>query len=251
MSAAPSPDDGKREAAPFGQADRYESELEQGLASSGESREYFATGRLRRLRRLLEQSDRRVTSVLDFGCGDGSSVPLIRELLGADAVCGVEPSTELRARASERFGGEAVEFLEADELSPTPRFSLAYCNGVFHHLRPAEQVPAARFVFDRLVDGALFAFFENNPWNPGTRWVMSRIPFDEDAVTLRPSAARAHLREAGFEIVTTSYLFLFPRALSWFRPLEEALSALPLGAQYLVLARKPLSASTTGEVGRP
>jgi hypothetical protein len=37
---------------------------------------------------------------------------------------------------------------------------------------------------------------ENNPWNPGTRYVMSRIPFDRDAIPLTPSAARHLLKRA-------------------------------------------------------
>ena len=53
---------------------------------------------------------------------------------------------------------------------------------------------------DALRPGGLFAFWENNPWNPGTRLVMSRIPFDRDAITLsalerggcsRPAASRS------------------------------------------------------------
>lgn len=38
--------------------------------------------------------------------------------------------------------------------------------------------------------GGVFAFWEINPWNPGTRHVMSRIPFDRDAIMLTPPEAR-------------------------------------------------------------
>jgi hypothetical protein len=84
----------------------------------------------------------------------------------------------------------------------------------------------------------VFAFWENNPWNPGTRYIMSRVAFDRGAITLTPPQSRALLRRAGFEVLRTDFLFLFPamlRALRWIEPLA---SALPLGGQYLVLGRK-------------
>jgi len=77
------------------------------------------------------------------------------------------------------------------------------------------------------------------PWNPATRYVMSRIPFDRDAITLSPPAARRLLREARFEVMHTDFLFFFPRYLSWLRSLEPRLTRLPPGAQYQILCRKP------------
>ncbi len=68
---------------------------------------------------------------------------------------------------------------------------------------------------------------------------MSRILFDRDAITLPPPETRRLLREGGFEILQTDFLFYFPRPLSWFRRLEPSLRRLPLGAQYQVLGRKP------------
>jgi hypothetical protein len=50
------------------------------------------------------------------------------------------------------------------------------------------------------------------------------------------------LRSCGFEILRTQFLFVFPRALAKLRPLEPALARFPLGAQYLVLAKKPETA---------
>jgi hypothetical protein len=94
-------------------------------------------------------------------------------------------------------------------------------------------------VYKSLRPGGLFAFFENNPWNPGTRYTMSRNPFDSDAVMLSPPEARGLLKSGGFETLRTETLFYFPRALGFLRPLEPALARLPLGGQYLVLCRKP------------
>ncbi len=68
---------------------------------------------------------------------------------------------------------------------------------------------------------------------------MNRVSFDRDAILLGPVAGRNLLSAAGFEILSTSFLFVFPRILGWFRVLEPGMSRLPLGGQYQLLARKP------------
>jgi hypothetical protein len=45
----------------------------------------------------------------------------------------------------------------------------------------------------------------------------------------------------GFEVLHTDFLFFFPRALAVLRRLEPALRGVPLGAQYMCVARKPVA----------
>ena len=112
-------------------------------------------------------------------------------------------------------------FVLRDDYEPKGQVDIAFCNGVFHHIQPSERADAFDFVSKALRPGGLFAFWENNPWNPATRFVMSRIPFDRGAITISPPEARHLLRKAGFEIVRSDYLFFFPRILRWLRPLER------------------------------
>jgi hypothetical protein len=79
-------------------------------------------------------------------------------------------------------------------------------------------------VFDALWPGGFFAFWENNPLNPGTRAVMARIPFDRNANPIFPGPAKKMLRQAGFRMEVITSWFFFPRALAAFRPLEPYLS---------------------------
>jgi SAM-dependent methyltransferase len=125
------------------------------------------------------------------------------------------------------------------DYKPSQSLDLAFCNGVFHHIPLADRAHCVQYIKDSLRPGGLFALFENNPWNPGTRLVMSRIPFDKDAITLSPPTARQLLRASGFQILRTDSLFYFPRLLKFLRPAEKLLHKLPLGAQYLVVAQKP------------
>jgi hypothetical protein len=56
---------------------------------------------------------------------------------------------------------------------------------------------------------------------------------------LWPRGARRLLSQAGFEVVLTHFAFIFPKALGFLRFAEWPLRQLPLGAQYMLLARKP------------
>ncbi len=177
-------------------------------------------------------------TLLDFGCGTGSTTPLFLSILDVANVTGVDVSRGLLEKARVEHTSPAATFAFQTEYRPSGQVDLAFTNGVFHHIPPAERHEALDYVARSLRSGGIFAFWENNPWNPGTRFLMSRIPFDRDAITIAPREARHLLRNAGFEILRTDYLFFFPRMLRWLRPLERMLVIIPLGAQYLVLARK-------------
>ena len=85
-----------------------------------------------------------------------------------------------------------------------------------------------------------------------TRWVMSRIPFDRDAIPLTPPETRQLLEEAGFSIVCTRFLFIFPAFLKALRFIEPYVAGIPAGAQYLVLARRnPKWSATFGLLDGP
>lgn len=216
----------------------YEAVLDRGLAVSGEDSRYFARERVRWLARRL--GERRVSpaSVLDYGCGKGTSTPLFFELLGATRVVGADASPALLAKAREAFGGSQASFVSHAACASAGPVDLVYCNGVFHHIPPDERAAAIRDFTGALAKGGHLALWENNPWSPAARYVMSRVAFDRDAVMLRPSEARRLLTSSGYEILSTDYLFIFPRLLSALRPLEPKLAALPLGSQYQVLCRK-------------
>jgi SAM-dependent methyltransferase len=125
------------------------------------------------------------------------------------------------------------------EYTRLESIDLAYCNGVFHHIPLDMRSSAVQYIYARLRPGGMFSLWENNPWNPGTRYVMAQCVFDHDAITIPPPQAKALLRQQGFEIVRTDYCFFFPRFLGALRFLEARLSRFPLGAQYQILCRRP------------
>ena len=180
----------------------------------------------------------RPKAIMDFGCGTGAATPFLLDLLGGESVLGVDTSVGSLKMAERAFGSRPTQFLALSQYQPNEQIDLAYCNGVFHHIPLNERAEAVNYVHRSLRPQGLFAFWENNPWNPGTRYVMSRIPFDRDAITLTPHEARRLLRAGGFEILRTDFLFIFPNMLRRLRGIEPFVSRLPLGAQYQLLCRK-------------
>jgi SAM-dependent methyltransferase len=219
-------------------ATEYDQALAKSLAASGEGRDYFARGRVDWLARRLHGLHVEPASVLDFGCGDGFTVPLLKEGLGARAAVGVDVSDKSLAVARERHADADTTYTRLDVYQPTGDHDLAYCNGVFHHIPLAERARAVTMVRDSLRPNGLFSLWENNPWNPATVYVMSQCEFDKDAITLSPPETRQLLRAGGFKIVCTDFRFIFPRGLRMFRKLEDVLFGVPLGTQYQVLAQR-------------
>jgi SAM-dependent methyltransferase len=232
-------DDQKQEALFDAYAAEYEAALGEGLSVSGEGKEYFAQARVNWLQQQLQTLKANPAAIMDFGCGTGTATPYLLGLSGAQKVTGVDVSSgSLKVARRENDPGRS-QFLTLDEYTPSEEIDLAFCNGVFHHIPLDEREKSVNYVWRSLRPGALFALWENNPWNPGTRYVMSKIPFDKDAITLPPPETRKLLKDGGFEIVRTDFLFLFPKFLSFLRFLEPPLASLPMGAQYMVLGRKP------------
>ncbi len=222
-------------------AQEYDAALAQGLAVTGESKEYFARGRIEHLARRLSQQapGQTFTTILDFGCGTGTATPFLLELLPVQNVLGTDISLASLDVARRDYEALPAQFITLDQLKTQKPVDMAFCNGVFHHIPLQERDAAAKSVFQALGPGGWFAFWENNPWNPGTQLVMKRCPFDRDAITLTAPTARALLKAAGFEIVGIEFLFLFPGFLKSLRFIESHVTRWPLGAQYQILCRKP------------
>jgi SAM-dependent methyltransferase len=224
-------------------AEDYDAVLNQGLAVTGEGKDFFARERILWVSRCLGKLAVRPARILDYGCGTGSATPFLRELLHSESTIGVDTSEESLEVAQRTHRASSSRFLRNDQYKPEADIDLAYCNGVFHHIQPPARPVELNYIRDCLRPGGLFALWENNPWNPGTRYVMSRIPFDRDAITLTHLEARRLLRQAGFEIVRTDFLFIFPGWLKLLRRVEKSLSRMPLGGQYQILCRRPLETS--------
>jgi SAM-dependent methyltransferase len=220
-------------------AKQYNAELSKGLSLSGENADYFALTRIDWLAEKLSRYEFKADVIVDYGCGNGGSIRYLDTVFLPKRIEGLDTSGESLSVAREQFGNDRIAFFNLKDHSHTSYANLVFSNGTFHHIAPADRLSAIERIYSILKPGGYFALWENNPWSIGARLVMSRIPFDKDAVMVYPGRAMAMLRVAGFTIIEKSYRFIFPKSLKAVRILEPPLSWFPLGAQYLIISRKP------------
>jgi SAM-dependent methyltransferase len=222
----------------FDRTEEYEAMLNRGIGLSGESQDFFIEGRVQD---LASQLPRTPTRILDFGCGVGKTCAYLAEVFPSAYVMGVDLSDASIEYATRTFSSKRIGFARLGTLPELEPFDLVYVNGVFHHISPEDRQEALSIIRRALAPGGLAAIFENNPWNPGARMVMHRIPFDRDAVMLSVLELRRRMKEAGMEVLGHRSLFYCPRFLAPLRFVEKPLAKVPLGAQYYVLARASLT----------
>lgn len=238
MSRDPSP--AKSPAKEFDEfAGDYDAALNKGLRFTGEKKEYYAEGRVRWLQQRLSHLKLPAPKTcLDYGCGTGTSAPQLTSVLGVNSYLGFDPSTESVEEASRLHGGKGIYFTHDLPAIASASVDMAFCNGVFHHIPPKDRAGCVSEIVRILKPGGIFAFWENNPWNPVVRLLMRLVPFDRDAIMLWPSEARKLVSAGGLTFLDRTYYFVFPSSLAFLRPTEPALSGLPFGGQYLLLFQK-------------
>ena len=223
----------------FDLSEEYESMLNKGISLSGENMSFFINGRLKAVLSHLSSLDKKVNRVLDFGCGLGFATRQLADAFPGASIVGVDTSEGALASARRNNGGECIKYLTLSEFeADVESYDLCYVNGVFHHIPIQERESAIKLIANHLAPQGLLYLFENNPWNPGARLVMSRIPFDRDAIMLSVLETERLAASADLVPLERSSLFFFPKVLSVFRPLEFLLSPTLLGAQYFVVSQK-------------
>ncbi len=135
-------------------AGNYDEALAQGIAVSGEDKDYFAHGRVAWLAECLRRLHTTPQSVLDFGCGTGSAAPYLLGLNSAVHLTGVEVSAKSLEIARRNHGSPRAQFCLLNERVPSADLDLSFCNGVFHHIPLAERAGAVEHVFRSLRPGA-------------------------------------------------------------------------------------------------
>jgi SAM-dependent methyltransferase len=224
-------------------ADEYEALHRASIAVSGEDPDFFAEYKIRDIARDVARHADPLSaspSVLDFGSGNGSSVPFVRKHLPRALLTCVDVSRRSLALAERRFPSLArfVHFDGTHLPLPAEHFDIAYAACVFHHIDPAEHIALLKELHRVIRPGGSLFVFEHNPYNPLTVRVVNSCAFDENAQLIRGAAMKARLASAGFARTRIRYRIFFPHALRILRPLEAALAWLPLGGQYCALARK-------------
>jgi len=218
----------------------YHQTLNETLSLTGENTTYFANQRVSWTKNKINNyfPELSIKTVMDFGCGTGDTLPIIEQKFFANKLIGVDTSLESIKVAKGNYESKKISFFESSSFNEYLSCDLVFCNGVFHHIPQEDRDMALHYIFQRLAINGVFAFWENNPWNPGTQYLMKKCPFDNDAHPISVLQGKKLLEKNGFRLIKTSYSFIFPNSLRFLRFTERFLSSLPIGAQYLLLAKK-------------
>lgn len=220
-------------------ADRYEQNILPWMKITGESIEFYAQSRITWVANQIRKRGCNPLRIMDFGCGVGLATTFFLKEFGSDTqIIGVDVSRDSLKIARSKYTFGNVKFQSLDEYIPDQSEDLIYCNGVFHHIPIRERDKALQYVYDSLRPGGFFALWENNPWNPMTRYNMTHAEIDKNAIPLNPLESRRIVLSKGFRLLKTRFYFVFPAILKFFRPLEGLISPFPIGAQYVVFSQK-------------
>ena len=211
-------------------ADSYDKTLKAALPAGLDEDQYFAQYKIDFLRRAT--THRTISSVLDFGCGAGRSLVYLVDAFPRAVVAGYDPSSESIRHAAERV--PAARLSDDWPTVSRQRFDIVLGANVFHHV-PRDQISGwLERCAKLLTPGGSIFVFEHNPWNPVTRYVFERCPFDTDARMIPRRELIDFGRRAGLHVKSATFTLFFPKPLKFLRPIERWLGWLPLGAQYCV-----------------
>jgi SAM-dependent methyltransferase len=226
----------------------YRSTIDQAVAFSGQSHDFFTRVKAEYLIDLLQALARERESstlpleVLDIGCGHGHIHPYLMQsavqmnLSAIDvAATVVEEARLLNPMVNYRsYEGERLPY---DDSS----FDAAYTIAVMHHVPPPLWSAFLNEMRRVTRPGGLIAIFEHNPINPLTQWIVRTCPIDENAVLLGNRRLSKLVSQAHFVEVESQYILFTPLDGPRYRAFDKLIGWLPLGAQYYVSARAPLA----------
>lgn len=183
-------------------------------------------------------------AVLDYGCGAGDLMRVLCELGARAAFTGCDISSGMLAEVGKRWPESLgpTPALATQDGAATPfadrQFDIVTISAVLHHVPVDERQAVYRELGRVLKPGGRIYVFEHNPRNPLVRYVIARTPIDENAILLDAREVRYGLLDTARYDLETDYLMFMPPGLAVLRPVDRALAWLPLGAQYVVAARK-------------
>jgi ubiquinone/menaquinone biosynthesis C-methylase UbiE len=218
----------------------YNDTVNSAIGASGEDVSFFARLKAELARATLAASP---ADLLDFGCGVGETIRELRTVFPATSITGCDASTQSIAIAREQVGEDArLRFAASpDQWLPfdDEQFDAIVASCVLHHIGHAAHGHWIGELRRVLRPGGAVLVFEHNPYNPLTRRVVKNCPLDDGVVLLRAGYTSRLLRRSGLRPSSPHYYFFFPHALRALRRVDPWLRRVPVGAQYLMLGRRP------------
>jgi ubiquinone/menaquinone biosynthesis C-methylase UbiE len=175
---------------------------------------------------------------LDVGCGRGELLELAGSKFAQATGCDLSTGMLSSDVSFKTFVQPSPVELPFDDGS----FDFLTVVCVLHHVHGFDRTLLFNEMRRVLSPGGFCCIIEHNPWNPVTRAIVKRCPIDADAQLLTARKASKLLENSGFNSPTRKYFLYLPETLFYkFGAIERVLSVMPLGGQFALLAKVPLS----------
>ncbi|HNV96870.1 MAG TPA: class I SAM-dependent methyltransferase [bacterium] len=214
------------------------------LKISGANSNYFTEYKILEVKR--SEKGKKIESIFDFGCGDGTSLVYFRKHFPSADLCGVDVSLKSIEEANSKNIKNSNIFLINNEndlknLIEDNKFDIIFISCVFHHIEDENILNNILKECFRILknDGVLY-IFEHNPYNPMTRRIVKDCIFDKGIRLINPKKLKKLVLNNQFKNSSVNFTLFFPR-FSIFKPFfifEKFLIKLPIGGQYYIKAKK-------------
>lgn len=207
-------------------------------AVSGQDSNFFTEYKIKEIasRNILAED----ASWLDLGCGDGNSFRFIKKYFPGSSYQGIDVSEE-SVKIARSNNDNADVFMAYDGKTipfPDGTFDVVFIACVMHHILPENRANIISECRRVLKKGGKLIIFEHNPNNPVTMKLVNTCPFDDNAILLKCPECKSVVKAGGFENVKSRFTIFLPRKgiFNKLLGIEKALTWLPLGGQYYVVA---------------
>ncbi len=217
---------------------RYEEVVDQSVSFTGRDSAFFAARRVEILESIVRPHPLEGLSVLDVGCGTGTTDRLLRPRVGS--LFGLDMSEEMLAKARTNAPDADFGWYDGDGLPfPDEVFDVVMTICVLHHVPISSRVKFISEMVRVARPAGVVAIFEHNPLNPLTRHAVNRCELDRDAVLLSSRETMTLLRYTAESEPSLRHFLFSPLGGPVGRALDRSLQRVPLGGQYVASVRRP------------
>jgi len=175
--------------------------------------------------------------ILDFGCGIGKLSVLLAKTFSNSQVFGYDIS-EKTLLFAQKSNDKIPNLSFINNLSVNQQYDIILGANVFHHVKKSERYSTLKKINKLLQPNGTIIIFEHNPFNPLTRYIVNRCPFDVDAELISRQEFVKLTCHCGLGVKLRRYVVMFPWDFKIFRIIERIFSQVPFGAQYVLLLTK-------------
>ena len=182
-------------------------------------------------------------NLLDFGCGTGEFLQILRNEGYEGTLEGCDVSEAMLEEAKKRWTQGSIPIFHTVDRNgeglPPNTYDVVSACCVFHHIPKSARSAVLAVLVRMLKPGGRLVVFEHNPSNPATRWIVKRTPVDRNVTLLPAAEIEDGMASCGLTDIRRRNMLFFPPWFSSLDTVDRLLDRFPLGAQYVLAGEKP------------